>query len=57
MKKETMHLPISLAIIPPRGFEPASDCRKTSKGWGCVEKVVQAKLSIYYKKHSADCDN
>ena len=52
-----MYLPIPLAIIPPRGFEPASDCRKTSKGWGCVEKVVQAKLSIYYKKHSPNCDN
>ena len=25
-------------------FEPASDCRKTNKGWGCVEKMVEAKL-------------
>ena len=31
-------------------FEPASDCRKASKGWGCVEKVVETKLSIQYIK-------
>ena len=29
-------------------FEPASDYRKTSKGCGCVEKVVETKLSIQY---------
>ena len=53
-KKETMYLPILLTVIPPRGFdvclhdlvlscllsEPASDCRKANKGWGCVEKVL-----------------
>ena len=29
-------------------FEPASDCKKRNKGWGCAEKVVEAKLSIQY---------
>ena len=29
-------------------FEPASDCGKTNKGLGCVEKMVEAKLSIQY---------
>ena len=32
-------------------FEPASDCRKSSQGWGCVEKVVETKLSIKYIKN------
>ena len=26
------------------GFQPALDCRKRNNGWGCVEKVVGAKL-------------
>ena len=33
-------------------FEPASDCRKTNKGCGCVEKVVETKLSIQYVKNN-----
>ena len=27
-------------------FEPASDWRKTNKGWSCAEKDVEAKVSI-----------
>ena len=42
-------------------FEPASDCRKTNKGWGCVEKVVETKLIavfiIYIIVVPANCDN
>ena len=29
-------------------FKPASDYRKRNKGSGCVEKVVETKLSIKY---------
>ena len=55
-KNETIYLSISILNIPswfsylhdlvlPRVlFEPDSDWRKTSKG--CVEKVVETKLSI-----------
>ena len=32
-------------------FEPASECRKTDKHCGCVEKVVEVKLSIQYIKN------
>ena len=46
-------------IIPPRGlvlshllFEPTSGWRKTNKGWGCVEKVVETKFSIQYIKNN-----
>ena len=28
-------------------IEPASDCRKTNKGWGFIEKVVETKLMQY----------
>ena len=59
-----MYLSISLTIIPlwlwclhdlvlPRLlFEPASDWRKTNKGWGCVEKEVETKFSIQYIKNN-----
>ena len=44
-------------------FEPASDCRKTNKGWGCVEKMVETKLRetavfiIWDIVVPANCDN
>ena len=60
-ENEAIYLFTSLTIIPSSWlsclhdlvlshllFEPASDCRKTNKGWGCVEKVVETKLSIQY---------
>ena len=31
-------------------LELASDCSKTNKGWGCLEKEVKAKLDILYIK-------
>ena len=31
---------------------PASDCSKTNKGWGCVEKEVKAKLDIQHIKNN-----
>ena len=33
-------------------FEPASDWKKINKGWGCVEKVVETKLSMQYIKNN-----
>ena len=33
-------------------FKPASDWRKTNKGWGCVEKLVETEISIKYIKNN-----
>ena len=35
-------------VLPCLLFEPASDCRKSNKGLGFVEKVAKTKLSIQY---------
>ena len=35
-------------VLPRLLFEPASDCRRANKGWSCVEKVIETKLSIQY---------
>ena len=32
-------------------FEPASDWRRTNKGWGCLEKDVETKRSKQYIKN------
>ena len=32
--------------------EPASDCRKTNKDWGCIEKVVKTKFTIHSIKNN-----
>ena len=59
-----MYLSVSLANTPSwlwylhdlvlshLSFEPASDRRKTNKGWGCVGKDVDTKLSIQYIKNN-----
>ena len=61
-KKKTIYLSVSLTNLPPwlwclndlvlsrLLFEPASDWRKTNKGWGCVKKEIETKLSIQYVK-------
>ena len=33
-------------------FEPASDCIKANEGWGCVEKVVETRLSTQSIKNN-----
>ena len=62
--KETIYLSVSLTNIPlwlwylhdlvlsRLLFEPVSDWRKTSKGWGCVEKKIETKLSAQYIKNN-----
>ena len=63
-KMETIYLSVSLMNMPSwlwcsddlvlsrLLFEPASDGRKTYKGWGCAEKEVEAKLSMQYIKNN-----
>ena len=57
-KKETINFPVSLTnisswlwclhylVLSRLLFEPASDWRKTSKGWGCAEKEIEARGKI-----------
>ena len=39
-------------VLSRLSFEPAADWRKTNKGWGAIEKVVETKLSIQYIKNN-----
>ena len=63
-KKETIYLSVSLtnismwlwclhdSVLFRLLFEPALELRKTNKGCGCVEKVIEGKISIQYIKNN-----
>ena len=47
-----MALMFTWFILSSLLFESVSDYRKTNKGWGCVEKVVETTLSIQNVKNN-----